>query len=140
MKQTTLIWLFNNKNQISLCMKKRWFWVWKLNWAWWKLNPWETVKECAVRELEEETWVKVDLSSVVHRWLLHFAFENKPEWDQETNLFTAKYNWELFETEEMKPYWIDIDKIPYDKMCEDDLEYSFLFDENGKILKYERIR
>jgi 8-oxo-dGTP diphosphatase len=52
----------------------------------------------------------------------------------------------------MRPEWFKIDKIPYDKMWEDDsiwlprilncetVEYSFRFNEDGKILSYNAIK
>lgn len=153
MKQATLFSIFNNNNQILLCMKKRWFGVWKYNGPGWKVEEWETIKEAALRELREETWISLNDSDAELKWLFHFTFENKPEWDQQVSLFVTRwFVWDAEETEEMKPEWFDIDKIPYDKMWEDDwywipriikwedVEYRFSFDENWKMINYELIR
>lgn len=153
MRQSTLVLVFNSQNQILLNMKKRGFWEWKYNGAWGKVEWWETILEWAKRELEEETWVKVWEEKFENRWLFHYLFENRPDWDQDVTLFVVKdYSWEIFETEEMRPQWFEIENIPYDKMWEDDsiwlpriinwenVEYDFRFSEDGKIIEYNTIK
>ena len=153
MRQSTLVLVFNSQNQILLNMKKRGFWEWKYNGAGGKVEWEETILEWAKRELEEETWVKATKEKFEKRWLFHFSFIDKPEWDQDVTLFVVKdYNWEVFETEEMRPEWFNLDKIPYDKMWEDDaiwlprilswdsVEYDFRFNEDGKIIEYKEIK
>ncbi len=152
MKQCTLVLIFNNKSQILLCMKKRDFWVWKYNGAWWKVKQDETIIDAAKRELEEETWIKIKDDKLEKRWLLHFEWIKNPDWNQDVHLFTVKdFNWNFIETEEMKPEWFNIKNIPYDKMWEDDkiwlpeilkwknIEYIFSFGEDWKILKFKKI-
>ena len=152
MKQTTLAVIIKD-DKILLCMKKRGFWEWKYNWAWGKVEWWETILEWARRELEEETGVKASKEKFENRWLFHYLFENRPDWDQDVTLFVVKdYNWEIFETEEMKPEWFEIENIPYNKMWEDDViwlpriinwesvEYTFRFNEDGKIIEYNTIK
>lgn len=153
MRQTTLVLVFNSNNQVLLCMKKRWFWVGKYNWAGWKVEWEETIIEAAKRELQEETWIDVGLDILNRRWVFHFYFDNKSDWNQDVTLFTIDgYNWEITETEEMKPEWFDIDKIPFDKMWPDDsywlpriltwereVEYNFTFDENWQIMEFKQI-
>jgi len=152
MKQTTLVLVFRD-NQVLLCMKKRWFWVGKYNWAGWKVEWEESIIESAKRELQEETWIDIGIERLERRWIFHFSFANKPEWNQDVTLFTiSNYTWEAEETEEMKPEWFDFDKIPFDKMWPDDsywlpriiawakkVEYSFIFDNDGQIIEYKKI-
>lgn len=153
MQQCTLVLVFNSQNQILLSMKKRGFWEWKYNGAGGKVEWEETILEWARRELEEETWVKVPKEKFENRWLFHYLFKNRPDWDQDVTLFVVKdYNWEFFETEEMKPEWFNLENIPYDKMWEDDViwlpriinwesvEYDFRFNEDWKIVEYKEIK
>lgn len=152
MRQCTLVLVFDEKDEILLCMKKRGFWVGKYNGAWWKVEDWETIAQGASRELFEETWVKISYEKLEKVWFFHFSFRNKPEWDQEVTLFISKnYSWKIEETEEMRPEWFNTNEIPFDKMWDDDkiwmprilkwekVEYSFLFDEDWKVLEYEKI-
>ncbi len=78
---------------------------------------------------------------------LSFAFEAKPEWNQEVHVFSARgYSGpEPVETEEMRPKWFKEDDIPYDDMWQDDpywlpsvirgekIDFSFVFDEDGDL-------
>ena len=123
------------------------------NWAWWKVEVWETFIQAARRELEEETAIKLKEEDLKRKWIFHFYFMNKPEWDMNVTLFiTENYIWSYEETEEMKPEWFNIEEIPYDKMWDDDkiwlpriidwaeeIEYNFSFDSDWKIAEYKQI-
>ncbi|EKE26576.1 MAG: hypothetical protein ACD_4C00238G0005 [uncultured bacterium (gcode 4)] len=151
MKQTTFAYLFNSEGQILLCMKKRWFWVGKWNWPGGKVDQNETTRQWAKRELQEETWINIPEEKLEFKGLLHFFYDWKPDWDQDTNVFIYKwYDWEFCETEEMLPKWYDIKDIPYDNMWiddkiwlpvlinEEDFEFTFKFWEDWKIKEYQR--
>ncbi|MEF2175851.1 MAG: 8-oxo-dGTP diphosphatase [Candidatus Absconditabacteria bacterium] len=153
MIQSTLVILLNSKGQILLNMKKRGFGVGKYNGAGGKIMPGESVIQGAVRELEEETAINLSESDLINRGVFHFYFENKPSRNQDVHLFSGLYDGNFQETEEMKPEWFDIDKIPYDLMWEDDsywlprilagdekIEYTFNFNEDGKISSFEKIQ
>lgn len=144
MKKTTL-WFIIENWKIMLAMKKRWFWAWLYNSVGWKLEKWETVEQWMIREANEEIWVNIKKLEKVG--VLHFYFDEHKDWNQSVYVFFIKdYTWNVEESEEMKPFWFDLDKIPYDKMWEDDkiwlpwvlswdknIEYKFIFDENGKL-------
>lgn len=146
MPRATLVLLFNDKNQILLGMKKRGFWAGKWNGFGWKPHGNETIKEAAIRELEEESGIDLEPGQIHELGLLHFFFEWKPEWNQDVYVFKGYYAGNFKETEEMLPQWFDVNKIPYDKMRDDDkfwipnlinnqnFEMKFTFDENGKLL------
>lgn len=146
MRQSTLVFVFNPLGQILLAMKKRGFGVGKWNGAGGKVESGESIREAAVRELYEETNIRITPEALEQRALLHFYFDEKPEWDQTvTVFFTHGYDGTFVETEEMKPQWFDIDRIPYDVMWEDDpiwlpralagesVEYQVFFDTDGKM-------
>jgi len=150
MKKTTL-WFVIKNGKIMLAMKKRWFGAGLYNGVGWKLEKWETIEQWMIREANEEIWINIkELEKI---WVLHFYFDENKDWNQSVHTFFIKsFTWKIEESEEMKPYWFDLDKIPYDKMWEDDkiwlpevlnwernIEYKFFFDENWKLRKWEKI-
>ncbi len=106
-----------------------------------------------IREAKEDIWI--DILNQEKIWILNFYFDEKTEWNQAVHLFEIlEFSWEIIESEEIRPFWFDLDKIPYEKMWEDDIywlprilawekniEYNFWFDtDNGKILKWEKVK
>lgn len=84
--------------------------------------------------------------------MLHFHFDGKPEWDQDVSIFVSHgYTGGFEETEEMKPEWFDVDKIPFDQMWEDDIywlhrvidgesvEFEFYLDQDGFVGEYAEV-
>ncbi len=152
MRQSTLVYVFNSKGQILLAMKKRGFGKDKWNGSGGKVEPGESIVEAASRELFEETAIDISPDTLTSRGILHFHFANNPDWDQDVNIFVAQgYDWSFEETEEMKPQWFDIDKIPYESMWEDDpyclpriiewesVEFEFYFWADGHIEEYTEV-
>jgi len=108
-----------------------------------------------IREAKEEIWVDIEKKDLEKKALLHFYFENKPEWNMDVFIFNIiQYEWEVVETEEIKPLWFSLDNIPFDRMwasdtiwltrilrAETDLEYNFYFDkDNWKMINYDLIK
>ena len=89
MRQTTLVFVFNEKNQIFLAMKKRGFGEGKWNGAGGKLEAGETVAQAASRELLEETGISIAPEKMEARGVLHFHFDGKPDWDQDVSIFVS---------------------------------------------------
>lgn len=152
MKIATL-WILIENGQIFLWEKKRGFAKWVLNWFGWKIENCESIDECMIRETKEEIWINIEEMEKV--WINHFYFEETPEWNMEVHIYMVyKYNWEIVESNEIKPLWFDLEKIPYDKMWADDIywlprilnwekdiEYKFWFDKDDwKIIKQELIK
>ncbi|THU80652.1 hypothetical protein K435DRAFT_695245 [Dendrothele bispora CBS 962.96] len=108
--------------KILLGYKKRGFGAQKYNGFGGKVEAGETSLQAAGRELEEESGISS--ASLVHAGVLFFVTE-----DSESAFHIDIYRGEAYEgiekdvreTDEMRPEWFDIDKIPYDKMWEDDV-------------------
>ncbi|MCF7866841.1 8-oxo-dGTP diphosphatase [Candidatus Woesearchaeota archaeon] len=148
-KQIKLLTLcfIQKENKILLAMKKRGFGAGRYNGYGGKVEANENIKEAAKREMLEESTLKI--KKLEKKAILKFDSE-KFEKIQEVHVFEIKeYEGEPKETEEMKPKWFDINKIPYKEMWPDD-EYwlpkylegkkfkaSFKFDKNDKVIEHE---
>jgi 8-oxo-dGTP pyrophosphatase MutT (NUDIX family) len=117
-----------------------------------KIEAGETVTMAAVRELEEETGVKVlekDLQRMAH---LTFLFPAKPDWSQVVHVFLAtKWDGDPVESSEMIPAWFAIANIPFEQMWQDvyhwlpcvlagdQVRASFTFKEDNETVDEVRI-
>ena len=135
MKDTTLI-LPMRDGRILLGMKKRGFGVGKLNGFGGKLNEGEGLLEAAARELFEEVGLEVGLDNLNKMAELTFLFPHAEEdWDQVVHVFLVEdWNGEPMESEEMGFEWHDLDKIPFDKMWDDDKHWL------PEVLKGKKVR
>ncbi len=145
--ETTLL-LLRKENKILLAMKKCGFGVGKFNGVGGKLEENETPEDAMLRETKEEIGIiptKYEKMGVVE--FIEFVKGEK------TNLKFYLYvatEWEgtPSESEEMKPVWFSIEKIPYENMFSDDkywmpyilknkkIKAFFEFDEDWNIEKY----
>lgn len=84
------------------------------------VEPGETIRQAAVRELEEEAGLQTseaDLLFMGHVW---FIFPAKPAWDQKVYIFrTSNWTGTHTETEEMRPIWFPIRQLPFQQMWQD---------------------
>lgn len=121
---TTLIFLVKRQNgtvnEICLAMKKRSFGAGRWNGVGGKLLEGETIESAAIREAQEEIGVTIkNLQKVAE---LEFHFPHNPSWDQLTHtFFVEEWEGEPAESEEMKPEWFTVDKIPFESMWPDDI-------------------
>lgn len=85
-----------------------------------KVEPGDSIRATAVRELWEEVGVIVEKTDLIHAARLVFRFPNKPDWEQTVHAFLVK-EWQgnPAETEEMQPSWFSFNEIPYDDMWDD---------------------
>lgn len=99
-------------------MKKRGFGAGRWNGFGGKLQEQETVEMAAIRELKEEAGIEA--LEITRVGILDFEYLL----DQkilETHIFIVKkFRGEPQETEEMKPQWFDVNKIPFSEMWSDD--------------------
>jgi 8-oxo-dGTP pyrophosphatase MutT (NUDIX family) len=148
LKEVTLCYLLDKSSKkVLIAMKKRGFGAGKLNGVGGKLKEGETVEQAMLRETKEE--ITVDLKEYEKAAVIEFYFKSNPadkNMNQRAHVFLA-YNWKgkPRETEEMDPVWVELDKLPLDRMWEDDrywlpgilkgrkIKAAFLFDENQKI-------
>jgi 8-oxo-dGTP pyrophosphatase MutT (NUDIX family) len=144
MKETTLCFLIKDRH-VSLGMKKRGFGSGKWNGFGGKLKDGEDAKVAATREIKEEAGVDIMLDDLKEAGTLEFHFQNNPGWDNLCHIFiAAKWSGDPSESEEMRPQWYAISKLPFESMWVDDphwvplvlagkkIKGRFLFTDDGK--------
>jgi 8-oxo-dGTP diphosphatase/2-hydroxy-dATP diphosphatase len=110
--------MIQRNNEILLGMKKRGFGEGKWNGFGGKLHEGESIEDGLKRESLEEAGIK--LQEIKKIGIIDFEFEGDPK-ILEVHIFKcAKFEGEPVETEEMRPKWFPIDKIPYNTMWPDD--------------------
>lgn len=137
MKRATLCFLVKKYDgkivEILLGMKKRGFGIDKWNGVGGKLQINESSLECVIRETQEE--IGVLPINLEHCAQLNFDFIGQPDIGQNVDVFiTDKWQGKIKESEEMRPAWFQIDKIPYEQMWWDDKYWL------PKILQGEKLR
>ena len=130
--ETTLL-LLRKDNKIMLALKKKGFGMGKYNGLGGKLEPGETPEQAMLREAYEEGRIKP----------VDYTYMGENEYSEFINGEPVKLKFHLYltenwigEPEEMKPYWFDIDKIPYENMFAGDIYWLPLVLDNKKIHGY----
>ncbi len=126
MQKATLIFLVEkeqgNINKICLAMKKRGFGMGKWNGAGGKVDPDESIEECAKRETEEE--IRVTPNTLVSVGDITFHFPHRSEWDQQVFIFFCdSWSGDPKESEEMRPEWFATDSLPFAEMWSSDAHW-----------------
>ena len=126
-KTTTLVLIMDEaQRRILLGMKKRGFGA-----GWWngfggKVQPDETIEECAKRETQEECGLVVTSMYQIGR--MSFEFVDDPVLLDVHVFYCDAYTGNFAESEEMLPRWFAYDNVPYTEMWPDDvLWYPYLF-------------
>jgi 8-oxo-dGTP pyrophosphatase MutT (NUDIX family) len=85
-----------------------------------KVEEGEAVDTAALRELEEETGVRVRPEHLRYVARLKFLFPARPGWNHFVHVFLVT-SWlgEPEETREMSPQWFPADDLPFDTMWQD---------------------
>lgn len=120
-RRRTLVYLLK-ENKILLAYKKTGLGKGNWNGPGGKCKSGENYLQAAIRETKEEIMVTpLSLEKVA---ILNFSFPQKPEYCHKVCVFLTKdWSGKPSETEEMKPKWFNISKIPYEKMWPDDIHW-----------------
>ena len=138
MKDMTLCLVLDEENKkILLGLKKRSLGKGKWNGIGGKVEENETIKQAAVREVQEEVGLQLNESDLEKMVEATFILPGKPEeWYAKSvmHVFIAK-KWAGIpqETDEMAPQWFSLDSIPLEKMWADDAHWLPHLLENKKI-------
>lgn len=115
-EHATLMLLIREK-RLLLILKKRGLGAGKFNGPGGRVEPAETPRQAAIREVEEE--VGVTPSGIQEAGTLWFQFVDGHS--ILGHVYTASaYSGTLQETDEAAPFWVPIDEIPYHNMWADD--------------------
>jgi len=114
--KATLLFVVSG-SRVLLIRKKRGLGAGKINGPGGKLDPGETLIECATREIHEELGVVVTECSPAGR--LRFQFIDGYSIDV-APFIADRYEGIPVETEEAIPLWFKVSNIPYHEMWEDD--------------------
>jgi 8-oxo-dGTP diphosphatase len=110
----------NPSQEVLLGLKKTGFGAGKYAGFGGKVESGETVESAAIRELEEETGIKISIDDLCPVGRLTFLFPSEPAWSQLVHVFLVKaWTGDPLESDEMKPTWCFIDEIPFESMWDD---------------------
>lgn len=130
--ETTLLLMIKD-GKILLGEKKKGFGKGKLNGPGGKIEPGETPEQGMIRETREE----VGITPTKYKEMGTVEFVEWYKGKEQNVIFylyvATEYEGKLKESDELKPYWFDLDNIPYDKMFEDDLYWMPIVLEGNKI-------
>lgn len=134
MRDTTLCFPVDASGRMLLGRKKRGFGVSKWNGFGGKIEAGETFRQCAVRELREETGLHASEQDLELAGLLDFQFAAAPELNHLGYVyFIRQYTGCIHETEEMEPQWFDSQTLPYAQMWQGDRTWLPMLLQHKKI-------
>lgn len=114
--RATLVFLLRDESML-LIHKKRGLGAGKVNGPGGRCEPGETPEDCAVREVEEEVGLR--LLSLERAGELSFQFVDG--YAIHVTVFrSGAAQGSLVETDEAAPFWVPLDRIPYEAMWADD--------------------
>lgn len=146
-KMITTLSFLRKDNKILLARKIKGFGTGKLNGVGGKVEPGESIIDGMIRETEEE----IRVTPVDYQYYGKVEFDEFIKGEPVNLTFhvfvVTSWTGEIGKSEEMEPYWFDVDDIPYDEMFEDDIYWLpivlkgkkvdayFRFDENWNIVE-----
>lgn len=104
-------------DKVLLIRKKRGLGAGKINGPGGRLEPGETMLECAIREVQEELCITPESPEFMGESLFQFV----DGYSIHVHTYVARdYEGTPTETDEAIPLWFNLDEIPYHEMWEDD--------------------
>lgn len=80
----------------------------------------ESPAQAVVREVMEESGIRVDPSQLRELGAVTFRFPTRPEWDSIVSVFGAdRFSGRAEESDEIAPEWFPFDALPLTKMWDD---------------------
>ena len=149
MKKNLTLCIIHQHPKVLLGMKKRGFGAGRWNGFGGKVQEGETIEDALKRELQEEAGIKSEHLNKVG--IIDFEFKGNPEILQVHIFKSDNFLGEPKESEEMKPQWFHVDKIPFAEMWPDDIRWiplllegkkfkgKFLFGESDIILEQKLV-
>lgn len=85
-----------------------------------KLEPGESPREAAVREVAEEVGLIVEPADLVAIGEIAYPFVDDPRWSQFSYAFTTEaFRGDVRASDELEPVWHPLDALPVDRMWAD---------------------
>lgn len=85
-----------------------------------KLEPGETPRQAAVREVFEESGLRIDEDDLLLLGRIRYEFPHRESWSQVSWVFaTRSWRGEIVESDELLLRWHDVADIPFDRMWDD---------------------
>lgn len=132
-KRCTLCLLLD-EDRVLLGNKRRGFGAGKWNGFGGKVEAGETIARAAVREVEEESGVRVREEDLLQVAEIDFIFQDEPGHNNHTSVYLCRsWQGEPKNTEEMVPQWFAKDGLPFAKMWSCDAEWIPLVLSGRKI-------
>ena len=121
MRDTSLVYLLDGQNRVLLGRKRRGMGVGKWNGFGGKIEAGETMRQCAVRELQEESGIRVRPEDLELMADLYFDQPADGQWSHGGMVYFAR-KWEGTPrlSDEMEPRWFRLEELPDDEMWQAD--------------------
>ena len=110
----------DGRREVLLGMKKTGFGTGKIVGPGGHVEPGETAAQAAVREVHEESGIRVEPADLRDLGLVTFRFPARPDWDLSVAVFTAeRFSGEAAESDEIAPKWYPVNGLPLEQMWDD---------------------
>ena len=121
MRDTSLVFPVDGKGRILLGRKKRGMGFGKWTGFGGKIEPGESMRQCACRELWEECGLEAEESSLELVADLYFDQPSDARWSHGGMVYLVR-SWQgtVNRSEEMEPRWFSLEGLPYDEMWQAD--------------------